>query len=151
GDQAQGQLSAAEATVDQAKAELEKARQALGPQGQDNPEIRQAMAALARAQRDLADTTVLAPADGLVTNLQLSAGQFAAVGQPALSFIDIRSVWITADLRENSLENLANGDPAAVVLDVLPGRVFPARVDTIGWGVAYGGTDKQTGLPTISN
>jgi multidrug resistance efflux pump len=146
-DQAQSQLDEAEAQVKRAEATLEQARQELGPQGADNPQIREALAALEQARLDLARTTLLAPGDGVVTNLQLTTGQFAAVGQPALTFLDTRLVWLQAFLRENSLEYIVPGTPAEVVLDVLPGRVLPARVESVGWGVGEGDVDTMTGLP----
>ena len=130
-----------------AQANLEQARQELGPQGADNPQIREVLAALEQARLDLARTTLLAPGDGVVSNLQLNAVQFAAVGQPALTFLDTRLVWLQAFLRENSLEYIASGTRAEVVLDVLPGRVLPARVESIGWGVGEGDVDSTTGLP----
>jgi multidrug resistance efflux pump len=146
-DQARGELDAAEAQVNQSQAALEQARQALGPQGADNPQIREALAALEQARLDLSRTTLRAPGDGVVTNLQLNVGQFAAVGQPALTFLDTRLVWLQAFLRENSLEYIAPGTRAEVVLDVLPGRVLPARVESVGWGVGEGDMDPTTGLP----
>jgi multidrug resistance efflux pump len=146
-DQAQSQLDEAEAQVRRAEATLEQARQELGPQGADNPQIREALAALEQTRLDLARTTLLAPGDGVVTNLQLTTGQFAAVGQPALTFLDTRLVWLQAFLRENSLEYIVPGTPAEVVLDVLPGRVLPARVESVGWGVGEGDVDTMTGLP----
>jgi len=147
GDQAQSELGTAEAQVQRAQASLEQARQALGPQGADNPQIRDAMAALEQARLDLARTTLLAPGDGVVTNLQLNVGQFATAGQPALTFLDARLVWLQAFLRENSLEYISPGTRAEVVLDVLPGRVLPARVESLGWGVGEGDVDPTTGLP----
>jgi len=146
-DQAQSQLQEAEAQVERAQAKLEQARQELGPQGADNPQIREALAALEQARLDLARTTLRAPGDGVVSNLQLSNGQFATVGQPALTFLDTRLVWLQAFLRENSLEYVAPGARAEVALDVLPGRVLPARVESIGWGVGEGDIDSVTGLP----
>jgi multidrug resistance efflux pump len=77
-DQARSQLDAAEAQVKQAQASLEQARQALGPQGADNPQIREALASLEQARLDLARTTLLAPGDGVVSNLQLNIGRYAA-------------------------------------------------------------------------
>jgi len=147
GDQAQSELGTAEAQVQRAQASLEQARQALGPQGADNPQIRDAMAVLEQARLDLARTTLLAPGDGVVTNLQLNVGQFATAGQPALTFLDARLVWLQAFLRENSLEYISPGTRAEVVLDVLPGRVLPARVESLGWGVGEGDVDPTTGLP----
>src|SRR5438093_1258690 len=73
-DQAQAQLDAAEAQVKNAQASLEQARQALGPQGADNPQIREALAALELARLDLTRSTLLAPGDGAVSNLQLNIG-----------------------------------------------------------------------------
>src|SRR6516164_10351835 len=80
GDQARSQLDEAEAQVKRAQATLEQARQELGPQGADNPQIREALAALEQARLDLARTTLLAPGDGVVSNLQLNIGQYAAAG-----------------------------------------------------------------------
>jgi multidrug resistance efflux pump len=146
GDQAQKQLDTAEAQVQRAQASLEQARQALGPKGADNPQIREALAELEQARLDITRTTLLAPGDGVITNLQLNIGQFAAAGQPALTFLDAGEVWLQAFLRENSLEHIEPGERAEVVLDVLPGRVLPARVESIGWGVGEGDVDSTTGL-----
>jgi multidrug resistance efflux pump len=146
-DQARSLLDSAEAEVQQAEASLEQARQALGPQGLDNPQIRDALAALEQARLDLTNTTLRSPGDGLVTNLQLSIGQFAAAGQPSLTFLDARLIWLNAFLRENSLENIRPGARAEIVLDVLPGRVLSARVNSLGWGVGEDDTDPTTGLP----
>jgi len=146
-DQARSQLDAAEAQVQHAQASLEQARQALGPKGADNPQIRDALAALEQARLDLTRTTLRAPGDGVVSNLQLNIGQYAAAGQPALTFLDARLVWLQAFLRENSLEYIEPATRAEVVLDVLPGRVLPARVESIGWGVGEGDVDPTTGLP----
>jgi multidrug resistance efflux pump len=146
-DQAQSQLDEAEAQVKNAEASLEQARQALGPQGADNPQIREAMAELEQARLDLTRTTLLSPGEGAVSNLQLNIGQFATAGRPALTFLDTRLVWLQAFLRENSLEYVTPGTRAEVVLDVLPGRVLPAQVESVGWGVSEGDIDSTTGLP----
>ena len=135
-DQAKGTLNSAEAAVVGAAAELEGARQALGPEGAENPQLREALAALEQAQLDHRRTSVTAPSDGVVSNLQLSIGQVVSPGQSAMTFIDAASVWITAAFKENSLEYMAAGDPAEVVLNSIPGSVFPAKVESIGWGVA---------------
>ena len=147
GDQAQSELGSAEAQVQRAQASLDQARQTLGPRGADNPQIRDALAALEQARLDLARTTLRPPSDGMVSNLQLNLGQFATAGQPALTFLDARLVWLQAFLRENSLEYISPGTRAEVVLDVLPGRVLPARVESLGWGVGEGDVDPTTGLP----
>ena len=132
------------------ESELERAKQELGPQGNDNPQFREALAAVEQAKLDLLHTTVSAPSDGVITNLQLTEGEFVAVGQAALTFIDTSDVWINANFRENSLENIKAGDPVELVLDTLPGRVFDAKVQSVGWGVSQGSIDPETGLPKIN-
>ena len=149
-DRAIKELDVAEATVREAASEVERAKQELGPQGSDNPQFREALAAVEQAKLDLLRTTVFAPADGVVTNLQLTNGEFVAVGEAALTFIDTEDVWINANFRENSLENVKAGDPVELVLDTLPGRVFAAKVQSVGWGVSQGSIDPETGLPKIN-
>ena len=146
--QSQAILDSAEAIVAQAEAELEKARQTLGPQGATNPQIREAMVVLAQANLDLQRTTVFAPSEGGVTNLSLGIGQVLAKGEAAMTYIDIREVWIEAAFRENSLERIAVGNPVEIVLDILPGRVITGRVAALGYGVGNRSVDARTGLPS---
>ncbi|KQP73171.1 hypothetical protein ASF41_18645 [Methylobacterium sp. Leaf111] len=146
--QAQTTLESAEAVVSQAQAEVEKAQQTLGPQGKDNPQIREAMGALEQANFDLTRTTIVAPSDGGVTNLSLAVGQVLGKGEAAMTYIDLREVWIEAAFRENSLESIKVGDPVEIVLDILPGRVLAGKVGALGYGVGNRSVDVRTGLPS---
>src|SRR3990170_1303537 len=116
-DRAVKEVEVAEANVREAESEVERARQELGPQGNDNPQFREALAAVEQAKLDLVRTTVLVPADGVITNLQLAGGEYVNAGQAALTFIDTSDAWINANFRENSLENVKPGDPVELVLD----------------------------------
>jgi multidrug resistance efflux pump len=149
GDEAKAALSTAEADVNRARADVEAARKQLGSRGADNPQIRAATAELERARLDFERTTVLAPSDGLITNLKLSIGKFVSAGAPVMTFVDTRTGWVVAELREKSLGNLHKGDKAEVVLDGLPGQVFAAHVESIAWGVSAGSGRDASGLPTI--
>lgn len=149
-DEAKAAVDQANASVVAAEADLKRAQEELGPAGADNPQLKEALAALQRAQLDLLRTTVLAPAEGVVTNLQLSVGGVVGAGQSAMTFIDVGTVWITAAFKENSLENVAAGNHADILFDLLPGQVFGATVESVGMGVAQGSVDPKTGLPKIS-
>jgi len=142
-------ISKTQADVVKAEAELERARQNLGAAGYDNPKVQQAVAAIQQARLNLANTKVIAPADGVVTNLRLSAGQYVNQGQPLLSFIEHGPRWISAAMRENQLGNLAPGDKVLVALDDNPGKLFPGRVDSIGWGVTEGDEAPSGQLPDV--
>lgn len=149
-DEAKASLSSAEAAVSKAQADLERSRQQLGPKGNDNPQFKQALAALEKARLDLVRTEVIAPADGVITHLQLAVGQVVSAGQPALTFIDRTTVWVSAAFKENSLEHVQADDPAELVFDVLPGRVFKGRVESVGWGVAQQDSSNAA-LPSVRN
>lgn len=138
GDAARAQVADAEARLQTAEANLESARAQLGPQGADNPAILGAQAQLEQAQYDLASTTVSAPHFGVVTNVTLSEGQFIGAGNPALTFIDAAAAWVTVDLRENQLQDVAPGDPVHLLFDAVPGRIFEGRVQSVAWGINPG-------------
>ena len=150
-DTARAAQDAARAVLTASQADLAKAREELGPKGADNPQLKAALATLERARLNLLYTTVKAPADGLVSNLQLATGQFIGAGQAALTFIDLSTVWVSADFKENSLEYMSPSDRAELVFDSLPGAIFKAHVESIGWGVSQNSVDPNTGLPTIKN
>jgi len=138
GDAARAAVSETEAQLAAAEANLEGARATLGPIDAENASVAAAQAQLEGAQYDLASTTVLAPHFGVVTNVTLASGQFASAGSPALTFIDAEAAWVTVDLRENQLVNIEPGDPARLLFDALPGRVFDGRVQSVAWGIDPG-------------
>ena len=148
---AQSEIDRATADVARGEAELESARRKLGAEGEENPQVRQARTALDQARLDLLYTTVTAPADGFITNLRLSAGQYVNRGQPVLSFVDADSVWLTAYLRENQLGKVAPGNAVRVAFDLLPGHLFNGRVDSVGWGVTRGGEAPVGNLPDVQS
>lgn len=150
GDEMQAALETSQADVQRARADVESARKQLGSRGADNPQIRAATAELERARLDLERSSVMAPSDGLITNLKLAVGQYVQTGAPVMTFVDTRTGWVVAELREKSLGNLQRGDKAEVVLDGLPGQVFPMRVESIAWGVSSGSGRDSSGLPTVS-
>lgn len=140
---AQGQVSAAEAA-------LEMAIQQLGREGEDNSNILKAQSALEQAKLDLARTTIVAPEDGLVSDVRVNRGNFAGAGSPNMTFIAVHNVWVQADFTENNLGHIKPGDPAQIVFDVLPGQVLSGKVRESGFGVAVD-TAPLGSLPTIDN
>lgn len=135
GDKARASITMSKTGVESAKAELEKARQQLGSTGQDNPRIRSALSTLKQAQTNLARTTAYAPSQGGITNLVINEGHYAQVGTPVMTFVDFQHVWIRADLRENSIFNIKEGDPVDIALDIAPGKIFHGKVSSIGFAV----------------
>lgn len=130
----------AELNVAAAKADLERVKASASTADENNPNLRAAQAALDKAEFALANTTVVAPADGYVSNLSLAEGQFVAAGTPAMTFINPKTQMVIADLRENQLVNVQPGDKAVVMFEAAPGKQFSATVDSIAWGINSGRT-----------
>lgn len=145
-DGADAEVRTAEAQLASAEANLSSAEAQLGEKGQNNPQIQLAQLQLEKAQYDLLSTTVVAPGRGVLTNVRLTPGQFAAAGAPTLTFIDAQGAWISVDFRENQLANVNPGDRVGLVFDAVPGAVFEGVVDSIAWGIDPGRTSAG-GLP----
>jgi membrane fusion protein (multidrug efflux system) len=92
-----------------------------------------AEAAVALAQSQLDATHVVAPADGLLTNLSLHPGVLAAVGTPVALLVP-PEVYVVANFKETQVGALRPGQPVAVSIDAFAPRVFEGNVDTIAGG-----------------
>jgi multidrug resistance efflux pump len=149
GIRAESDTAKSEADLVRGRAEVVRARRRLGESGSGNSAVRQSAAALEQARLNLRNTTAVAPADGVVTNLRLAVGQYVSTGQPLLSFINDGPRWISADMRENQLGNVDPGNRVLVVLDEEPGKLFEGRVDSIGWGVTQGDETPTGQLPNV--
>jgi len=149
GIRANADTAKSEADLTRGQAEVVRAQRRLGATGAQNVAVRQAMAALDQARLDLRNTVVVAPEDGVVTNLRLANGQFVNRGQPLLSFINAGPRWISAAMRENQLGNVKPGNRVMIVLDEQPGTVFEGVVDSIGWGVTQGDEAPTGQLPSV--
>jgi multidrug resistance efflux pump len=141
-----------EAQVQSAKANLQKAIEGLGPRNEKNPQLLAARAALDKAKLDLQYTRLVAPNDGLVTDLRVDVGNFAATGQPLMTFVGAQKMWVEANLTENNLGHIKPGDTVDLVLDVWPDKTLRGRVRNITYGVtAAESTSKPGTLPTVQN
>jgi len=141
---------AAEASVEAAKANLEKARQDLGLEGDNNVRILQAEVSIADAELNIERSTVYAPDDGVVIDVRLDTGNFAAAGAPQMTFVTMDDVWVQVDFTENNLGLIKPGDSVELIFDVQPGRVYEGTVRGTGFGVEVGSAPLGS-LPTIEN
>ena len=148
--QAEAAQRSAQLNVDAAAGEVERLTVAAGASDADNPNVRAARAALEKAEFALASTRIVAPADGYVSNLSLTQGQFIGAGTAALTFINPATQMVIADFRENQLINVEPGDQAIVTFEAAPGRQFEATVESVAWGISSGRTSVN-GLSQSSN
>ncbi|MEM7009485.1 MAG: HlyD family secretion protein [Thermodesulfobacteriota bacterium] len=149
-DSALDQLRSQEATLGEAKANLASAQQALEYTiDGEFAIIKEAESALRYAEYNLLQTTVYAPSDGYVTNLQLVNGAYANAGDAVLTFVDDESWWIVANFRENSIGRIKEGQSAEIALSMYPGKIFKAQVENSDWGVSAGQGVPSGYLPDV--
>ncbi len=148
---AQASLAQARAQVDAAEAEIQRAIEQMGGGEEENTILKQAQSALDKAELDLENTVVRASSRGIVTDLRADVGQYAGTGAPVMTLIAIHDVWVDAEFTENNLGHLRPGSRVEILFDVMPGRVFPGEVRSIGVGASVKQPPPPGTLPTIEN
>lgn len=152
--QSESQLAAAEAQLNSIQAQREEASNAVTTL---EPLITQRgarEAAVEKARYDLDNTKVYAPFDARVTNLLISEGAYAHIGQQLFTLIDVRRWWAVANFREGQLRHIKPGMKADVYVMSKPDRSFRGTVESIGFGVTpdadlIGSFSINGGLPDV--
>jgi RND family efflux transporter MFP subunit len=126
--QAQAAVAGAEVALAQAKRESERNRSLKDlatteqlEEGQSKVEQLVAQLNSARVQRDIARlnldrTTVYAPVDGIVTNVELQPGDYASAGRQVLALVDSDTIHVDGYFEETKLPGIRVGDRAIVHL-----------------------------------
>ena len=98
-----------------------------------------AEAELSNARWQLEQTTLLAPADGTVINLQLRPGQFVnnMPFRPALVLVENKQM-VLALYHQNELRKVKPDQEAEIALRTYPGRIIKCKVDSIVWAQGQG-------------
>lgn len=109
---------AADASVSQARAEVERTRSAL-----------------AQAQTNLRYTDIIAPTDGIVISRAVNVGQTVAASlqAPVLFTIaqDLREMEVQANIAESDIGRLKPGMKASFTVDAYPGSPFEGSIREI--------------------
>lgn len=123
----------AKAAFAAATQQYEAARQAYalavaGPRQEDIAAARAAyeaaQAAVALARRELADTRLYAPSDGIVENRILEPGDIASPTTPVYTIALMSPLWVRAYVGETDIGKIALGMPAEVTTDSFPGQIY---------------------------
>jgi membrane fusion protein (multidrug efflux system) len=147
-DAAQNNLRTAEQTLAQAKEKVSSALTALGGdpsiETDKHPTVLLALAARQSAALALEQTSVFAPADGIVSQTdKLRIGQYvtnpAMMPTPLLSLVETNTAYVEANFKETDLTHMKVGQDATVTFDAYPDRKFDAHVESIdaGTGSAF--------------
>jgi membrane fusion protein, multidrug efflux system len=165
-DEARSQVALAEARLVSAKAQYEQAK---STQVQSHAQLAQSQhsvltleplvaqrsgkAAIIRdAEYNLNNCKVYAPFDARVTNLTISQGAYAHIGQQMFTLIDTRVWWAVANFRETQLRRIHPGMHADIYVLSRPNIRYDGIVDSVGYGVQPDSTlvgSFAPGLPDV--
>lgn len=124
---------------DQAKAQLAKLSGNPDLDTKTHPQYLQAKAQVDEAQRQLDNTVVRAPFEGIATQTAgLQPGVYVVSSMAAFSntaavgLVSTDNVWIDANMKETDLTYVKPGDKVDVTIDTYPGKTWEAKVETVG-------------------
>lgn len=142
---------ASTATLDTPKLSLQQAQNAVATANQqvaaaaaalggnadiatdEHPAVKAAQAQVALAERNLAKAEVVAPADGVLSQVaSLNVGQFVSTGTTIASLVETSGTWVEANFKETQLAAIRLGMPAEVIVDAMPGSHIEGTVTSIG-------------------
>ena len=124
-----------DAAVQHAQSQLAQQEQLLAQQGDVNGRLETAKARVRLAELNVEYCYVRAPFKALVTNLNISVGDYAHVGERVFALVDRRMWYVLGNFRETLLPAIKPGMEARVNLVGDPGRTFHGVVQGIAWSV----------------
>ncbi len=131
------QLAGAEAQLNQAQTEYDRAKQLFEREATTQQALTAAESMLAGARAQVEQVKVMltyaqvtSPIDGIVTERRIEAGDLANPGMPLLAVYDPARMRLEAPVPVRLIDRLALGQAVEVALE-RPARVFPGTVSEI--------------------
>ncbi len=120
-DASHKQVLAAEASLQQAKAQLEQINTAKA-------NLASSRAQLDRFEANVNDLTITAPIAGTILTRSAEPGRVIASGQTILTMVDLRKLYLRGFIPEGNVGQVKVGQRAQVYLDSNPKEAIPAEV-----------------------
>src|SRR5271170_6686592 len=143
------QINGVNTNVIQASAEL-KAEQAAAKEAEAT--VSSLKAQLEMARYYLENTTMLAPEDGHIVNLQVVPGMVSGIVRfgAIASFIVDRDRYVLANFYQEHLKYVKIGQPVEVALNRYPGQIFKGKVESVWWANGEGQFLPSGDLPVFN-
>jgi HlyD family secretion protein len=133
-------VAQARVAVQEAEVALQKAQQDRDDltKGPDETKLATARAdvekkrlAFQDAQQALEGTKLVAPFDGTVLAVNVSAGDRVSPNTVVLVLADLRELEVVASVDETAIRQVQAGQPAVITFDALPGKEFQGQVKEV--------------------
>jgi len=144
-NQGRARLAEAEAGVEKARLDLDRAKTLFAADSLTKPDLDAAQAAFdtgrarqAAAQADvdlaaaaLSDTALTAPASGILLERKIEVGTLVGSGSVGLVLGDIDAVKARFGIPDSMIRSVTPGEPIELVVDAVGGASFPGRVTAV--------------------
>lgn len=129
-DRAQTAAQVAEAQHDQASEQLAALETGTRPERIEASRagLAQAQAAARQIETLIANTSIAAPFDGVVTVRHREPGEIVAAGLPVLTIMDPEDRWVRVYIREADVGRISIGQSAAITADADPDREYAGQI-----------------------
>lgn len=132
-------LQAATAQADHARDAFARAKQMYDEQSlppadyvEAETALRQAEAQEGLARKQMTDTRLLAPLDGVIAHRGIQPGEMASPGMPVFTIIAVDPVQVRVGVPEAEIGRIRPGQSATISIPALEGRTFEGRVRVVG-------------------
>ncbi len=117
-------LSAAKAHTDVLKTQRRQAAATIAAKS----------SALDQAKINLANTTLVAPSDGVVGDRSVRQGQFVQPGARLMSIVPTGQIYLVANYKETQTGRMVPGQKVEISIDSFPGQSIEGTVDSLAPG-----------------
>jgi HlyD family secretion protein len=128
---ARSALQAAEAALASAKANLGQTKIDTQTVAANKGAVRQAEASVSLLRTQIAQASIYAPFDGVVTQRFLDPGALASPNSPVVKVSQISSVYVNANVPDGDLPYVRSGTPVTFTTASVPGKTFSATVSDV--------------------
>lgn len=137
---AQNQIALAQVSVQQAESNLINAQNALqklidGAKETDlaiaQAQVLQAQLAQLQAENNLTNAQLVAPQDGIISQVNLRVGELTSSAQPAIILTDLHNLEMKIWIDELDMRQIEIGQPAQMTIEALPGVSLTGKVTEI--------------------
>jgi membrane fusion protein (multidrug efflux system) len=125
---AQDQVSVARNQVTAAQQQVAQARQQIAVA---QAVVKQRQSDLDNAKLQLSYTTLVAPANGVVSRKNVQPGQVVGPGQQLIGLVSSGKTWIIANFKETQLEDMKVGQKAKLEVDAYPNEEFEGHIESL--------------------
>ena len=128
---ARAQVARAQASVQTAQANRIELRRKQEELAARRSEIDRTRAQVGMTQTQIADSTIVAPIDGVVLVKSAEAGEVIAAGTTIVSLGDIAHPWLRAYINETDLGRIKLGGKVVLSTDSFKGKTYDGRISFI--------------------